>query len=167
MILLYAQPYDISAQGFYFGTIEEYDANFSSVKNSYGSPVEELELQFIDGQRIDAKLFEELKPHQGNIAAFLQAVANWDDHEKIKVIVALDGGHDFVLGEDTPDLFDIDFYEIDSLRDLAMQFVEEGLFGPIPETIQCYLDYDAMARDLSMDYVEISIDMRRYVYRRH
>ncbi len=167
MILLYAQPYDISAEGFYFSTGEDYVAKVGSAINLYGSPVEEFEIQFVDGESIDARLFQELKPHQGNISDFLEAVGDWRDDEKIKVIVALEAGYAFVLGKDTPDQLDIDFYEIDSLRDLAVHFVEEGLFGPIPESIRGYLDYDALARDLSMDYAEISIDGRHYVYHCH
>jgi hypothetical protein len=36
---------------------------------------------------------------------------------------------------------------------IAVQFVDEGLFGNIPDHLQNYIDYDAMARDLSMDDV--------------
>ncbi len=51
------------------------------------------------------------------------------------------------------------------MQELAQQFVEEGLFGEIPEKIQHYLDYDAIARDLSMDYSEITIAGTHYIYR--
>src|ERR1039458_3402980 len=56
-------------------------------------------------------------------------------------------------------------HELDSLRELAEQFVEEGLFGKIPERLQNYLDCDAMARDLGMDYSETTIDGKRLIYR--
>ncbi len=46
-----------------------------------------------------------------------------------------------------------------------MQFVDDGLFGEIPAAIANYLDYDAIARDLSADYAETIIDGARYVYR--
>jgi len=46
-----------------------------------------------------------------------------------------------------------------------MQFVDEGLFGEIPAAIANYLDYDAIARDLGMDYSETVIDGARYVFR--
>jgi antirestriction protein len=51
------------------------------------------------------------------------------------------------------------------MRDLAMQFVEEGLYGDIPTNLQNYLDYDAIGRDLAMDYAETTIDGTRYIYR--
>jgi hypothetical protein len=38
---------------------------------------------------------------------------------------------------------------MNSLRELAQQFVDEGLFGPIPESIKNHIDYDSIARDLT------------------
>jgi antirestriction protein len=166
MTKLYAQPYDITASGFYFETAEEYNTRASKLRNSYGQPVEEFELQFIDGEGIDAALFKALDVHQGNFSDYLEAVEEWSEDEKIKVIIAVgEAGYKFNLGEDAPDQFDIDLYELDSLRDLAEQFVEEGLLGEIPTAIQNYLDYDAIARDLGMDYSEIRIDGINYIYR--
>ncbi len=50
------------------------------------------------------------------------------------------------------------------MRELAQQFVDDGLFGEIPERIQGYLDYDAIARDLAMDYSETNIAGTKLVY---
>ena len=165
-IVLYAQPYDIEANGFYFSSLDEYNLRLSTLKNAFGLPVEEFELQFIDGARIDADLFKALGVHQGNFPAYLEAVDDWSADDKIKVIIAVgEAGYTFDLGNDTPDQFDIDLYELDSLKDLAEQFVEEGLFGEIPKSLQNYIDYEAIARDLGMDYSEIRIDGTNYVYR--
>ncbi len=51
------------------------------------------------------------------------------------------------------------------MRELAEQFVEEGLFGDIPERLQFYIDYDAIARDLAVDYSEAVIASSRVIYR--
>lgn len=51
------------------------------------------------------------------------------------------------------------------MKELTEQFVDEGLFGDIPERLQYYLDYDAIARDLSMDYAETEIAGQRLIYR--
>ncbi|MCB1563899.1 MAG: antirestriction protein ArdA, partial [Alphaproteobacteria bacterium] len=72
MTTLFAQPYDISANGFYFETEEEYNERASKLLNSYGWPVEEFEIQFIDGESIDCELFRALGIHQGNFAAYLE-----------------------------------------------------------------------------------------------
>lgn len=47
---------------------------------------------------------------------------------------------------------DVVVYDIDNFTDLAYEFVEEGLFGDIPESISSYIDYEAIGRDLSYDY---------------
>ena len=166
MTQLFAQPYDITASGFYFETAAEYEEKANKLRNSYGQPVEEFELQFIDGESIDADLFKALGVHQGNFPAYLEAVEDWSVEDKVKVIIAVGGaGYKFDLGTDAPDQFDIDLYELDSMKELAEQFVEEGLFGEIPEALQNYIDYEAIARDLSMDYSEIRIDGTNYIYR--
>ena len=165
-ILLFAQPYDISATGFYFRTVEEYQDKADKLRNHYGDPVEEFEIQFIDGESIDCQLFKALGVHQGSFPHYLEACQDWDDEQKIRVIIAVgECGYSFDLDSGDPDDFDIDLYEMDSLRDLAYHFVDEGLFGEIPDNIQCYLDFDAIARDLGMDYSEISIDGTNYIYR--
>ncbi|NCO02571.1 MAG: antirestriction protein ArdA [Alphaproteobacteria bacterium] len=166
MTTLFAQPYDICANGFYFETAEQYEEKAKNLTNDYGDLVEEFEIQFIDGDSIDCKLFFALNIHQGNFADFLDCVDEWDIDEKIKVILAVgECGYSFTFGKDTPDQYDLDLYEMDSMRDLAMEFVEQGLFGDIPANIQNYLDYNAIAYDLGMDYSETTIDGTRYIYR--
>lgn len=166
MTKLFAQPYDISAYGFYFETAVEYEEKAGKLMNSYGQPVEEFEIQFIDGERIDSELFRALGIHQGNFAAYLEALGHWSNDDKIKVIIAVgETGYNFDFEKDRPDQFDVDMYELDSLKDLAEQFVEEGLYGEIPKALQYYIDYEAIARDLGMDYSEIRIDGTNYIYR--
>lgn len=164
--LLHAQPYDISATGFYFRSLEDYEQKSTNHKNDYGDEVEEYEIQFIDGDDLDCDLFKALSIHQGNFNHYFTACEDWDDDQKIKVIIAVgEAGYDFDLENGDPDDFDIDLYEQDTLRDLAEQFIEEGLFGEIPENIRFYLDYDAIARDLGMDYTEIRLNGTNYIYR--
>ena len=165
MTQLFAQPYDISAAGFFFESIKEYDSKSGKLRNSYGEPVEEFEIQFIDGEDIDCALFRALGVYQGDIGAYFEAVDEWEDHQKIKAILAVgEAGYSFELGKDSPDQFDIQIYEVDSMKELAEQFVEEGLFGEIPESIQFYIDYEAIARDLAMEYAEAVIAGTRFIY---
>jgi len=164
--LLYAQPYDISANGFYFRSFEEYQQKSSTLRNDYGAPVEEFEIQFIDGDDLDCNLFKVLDIHQGNFDSFFTVCKDWNENRKIKVIIAVgEAGYNFDPRKDDPDDFDIELYELDSLRDLAEQFIEEGLFGDIPENIRFYLDLNAIVRDLGMDYSEITLAGQRYIYR--
>lgn len=164
--VLHAQPYDISASGFYFRSFEEYEQKSSNHRNAYGDEVEEYEIQFIDGDDLDCDLFKALSIHQGNFHHYFTACEDWNEDQKIKVIIAVgEAGYSFDPETDDPDDFDIDLYELGSLRDLAEQFIDEGLFGEIPENIRFYLDYDAIARDLGMDYSEILLNGTNYIYR--
>jgi len=166
MTTLYAQPYDIDASGFYFTTGEEYDRQAAKNRNRYGQPVEEYELQFIDGEDIDARLFKALNIGQCDFPQFLEACDKWDEHQKRQVIIAVgECGYRFDLKSDSPDDLDVDIYEMDSLKELAETFVDEGLFGDIPERLRHYLDYDAIARDLGMDYSETEVAGTRLIYR--
>ncbi len=51
------------------------------------------------------------------------------------------------------------------VADGAAKFVEEGLYGEIPEPLRNYIDYDAVARDLSVEYGDIQLNGNRYIYR--
>lgn len=166
MTQLFAQPYDLSAAGFYFESIEEYRSKAAKAVNDYGEPVEEFELQFIDGETLDCALAKVWGLYQSNIAAFLDAAEEWDEDQKIRFVIAVgECGYSFDPENDAPDDLDVDLYGAESLKELAEQFVEEGLFGEIPEQLQYYLDYDAIARDLAMDYTETQIAGQTYIYR--
>lgn len=165
MTTLYAQPYDITATGFYFETPEQYAALAAKAVNDYGQPVEEFEIQFIDGERLDAALAEAWELNQCSFAAFLEAVDDWEDHSKIRLIIAVQEGIGFDTETDDIDGLEVDIYGVETMRELAEQFVDDGLFGDIPEGLRGYIDYDAIARDLAMDYAEITIAGDRLIYR--
>ena len=163
-ITLFAQPYDITATGFYFTTTEEFDEHASKLTNDYGERVEEFEIQFIDGDDIDVALAKAIDLTQCSFAAFLECAERWEDWEKINVVIAVsECGCEFDP-DDSPDSLDIDIYAAESLRELAEQFVDDGLYGDIPESLQFYIDYDAIARDLAVEYSETTIAGGRYVY---
>jgi len=165
MTQLFAQPYDIAAEGFYFDTAEDYSAKVKALRNDYGEPVEEFEIQFIDGDDIDCDLAKAIGLNQVNFARFFEITDEWEDWEKRLVILAV-GECGYQFEDDTsPGDFDIDIYEVDSLRELAEQFVDEGLYGEVPASFQFYIDYDAIARDLAVDYSETTIAGSRIIYR--
>lgn len=164
-ILLYAQPYNIDAEGFYFRNEDEYDLNAKHLRDRFGNPVEEFEIQFIDGEAIDCELAKAIGINQANFQDFLNCAEAWEDWQKTNTIIALgDLGYEFDP-QDDPDHFGIDIYYADSLRALAEKFVEQGLFGDIPNRLQFYLDFDAIARDLAVDYSETEIAGERLIYR--
>ena len=162
MTTLHAQPYDTSATGFYFDTLEEYETKSEANKNDFGGIVEEYELQFIDGDNMDCKLFTAFGVNQANFADFFEKMDEWDDNEKLTVIIA--AGECGYSIEQAPAV-EVDIYEVDTMRELAEQFIDEGLFGEIPEHLVNYIDLDAIARDLSLDYSMINVNGVNYAYR--
>ena len=52
----------------------------------------------------------------------------------------------------------------DDWEDMAIQYVEDGLFGDIPDNIQGYLDYERLGRDLSFDYSGTYVGNDLYVF---
>lgn len=166
MTQLYAQPYDCSASGFYFDDFEEYQTRSRNNRKPSGELVEEYEIQFIDGDEIDVALAKAWELGQGNFAAFLEAAETWDEDQKIRFIIAVgECGHDHDEAASNPDQIDLIYYQFDSMKELAEHFVDEGLFcSEIPETLRIYLDYDAIARDLSVDYSEVEISGTNYIF---
>lgn len=164
-ITLHAQPYDTSARGFYFKNAGEFKAKIKSIKNAFGEPVEGFEIQFIDGESLDCALAQSIGLNQANFVDFLECVDAWEDWQKINVIIATSElGYAFDPHDD-PDHYGIDVYWMRSMRELAEEFVAEGLMGDIPEHLQFYIDYDAIARDLAVDYSEIVIAGEYLIYR--
>lgn len=165
-LLFYAQPYDISAEGFYFRSVEDWDKTLPDVKNQFGDQVEEFELQFIDGDMIDCELAKAWGVNQANFSAFFDAADAWDIEQKTRYILAVgECGYSNEQVADDPDAVDLDIHHVFPMRELAEQFVEEGLFGDIPDRLQFYIDYDAIARDLAVDYSEAIIAGERLIYR--
>ena len=74
-IQLHAQPYDITATGFYFEDYDDYSAKAAKLRNDYGDPVEEFEIQFIDGDRIDCDLAQAIgiKSTKASLGTFQNA----------------------------------------------------------------------------------------------
>ena len=78
MTQLFAQPYDLAAEGFYFDTAEDYSTKAKPLRNDYGEPVEEFEIQFIDGESIDCDLANAISLNQANFARFFEIVDEWE-----------------------------------------------------------------------------------------
>lgn len=164
-IVLHAQPYDITATGFYFSTAEEFDEKVARLTNDFGDPVEEFEIQFIDGEQIDCEMAQAISINQGNFRGYLDCVGSWELWAKTNVIIAVgECGYNFDP-QANPDHYGIDIYYLSSLRELAEQFVENGLYGDIPESLQYYIDYDAIACDLGMEYSELCVAGENLIYR--
>lgn len=167
MTLFYAQPCDRSVEGFFFETIEQFERHMAELTDSFGNRIEEVEIGFVEGGHADFEMFEVWRPDAASLNAYLDAIQNWPIETKQIYIIAVGSGH-YAHDEvaDDPAAVDVTIYHVFSLRELAEQFVEEGLFGDIPERLQNYIDYDAIARDLHHDgYREFISAGERLIYR--
>ncbi len=162
MVRLFAQPYNINATGFYFGTGEEYGELANGCFDTYGLPVEEFGILFIDGPEIDQRLFEAWGIYQGNVHDYLTALGLLSNHEKLALIALGECG--YIIDGNT-DTANVDIYYCRDIRQLAEQFIEEGLYGEIPENISSYIDHEKIASDLRSEYTELCVGGQAFVYR--
>lgn len=166
MTQLHAKPYDLSATGFYFESLEEFQIKVAKTLNDYGDLVEEFEIQFIDGDHIDCDLAKAWGINQANIGPYFDAVESWDNQDKQVFIIAVgEAGYNFDPETVAPSDFDIDIFHARNMKELAEDFVAEGLFGDIPDHLAHYIDMDAIARDLAVDYSETEIAGDYLIYR--
>jgi antirestriction protein len=83
---------------------------------------------------------------------FAETFADLDDYDAAKVCYLIDDGCG--LSEALEEFEDVIFYEGMTLKQVAMEHVNEGLFGDIPDAIASYIDYESLARDLGFDGYE-------------
>ncbi len=160
MTTLHAQPYDISATGFYFTDLESYDAAYAANVNDYGQPVEEYEIQLIEADATDCAIAEAMKLDQANLAQFFDYIDQApSEHDVIAFCIAI-GDNIATLRKDTAiDEFtdNMIIYVVSSIKELAEQFIDEGMLGDIPDHLQHYIDVTAYAADLSDYYTEANV----------
>ena len=165
-VTLYAQPYDLDAQGFYFDSFEDYETKYNKNCNVYGQPVEEYEIQFIDGSTINCALFDAVGSY--NLKAYYKVVNKWDDFEKMPLIISYkDNITNEPFNEEVePDDFqEIMIYYDTTFKELAQEFINDGCLGDIPEHLEHYIDVDKYAYDLKMDYTEFRLGNEILIYR--
>ena len=91
-----------------------------------------------------------------------EAMEAFDDDDILKLkFLSHEGYNERKVIDNGMDSYDVDIYDYrdnksftDTFELLAIDFVDEGLFGEIPKTLEYYIDYEKIARDLRMDYCE-------------
>lgn len=143
MSTFFAQPYSLDAVGFYFDTLEAYAEKSECLLDAFGNPVEEFEIQFIDGD--DCELFSACGINQGNLAMWFETIADLSDQEKTALFYLRS-----VLGynlENALDrLEDVNLSE-GNLKDVAETLFDEFYLNDVPESVRAYIDYEKYARD--------------------
>jgi antirestriction protein len=143
---LYANPYAYEGKGFYFSSFDEYE------KKAEKSGLEEFEIDFIDGDDVEQKLFKGMKVNQSNLEEYFDALDDLDEDDVIKLVILTDDmGYDV---EDAMDKLDdlVVYGEFDSDKDFAYEYVDGigSLSDALGDNIQNYFDYEAFGRDLRL-----------------
>ena len=151
----FAQPYSLDATGFYFETYEEYLAKSTNLTDSFGQPVEEFELQFIDGD--NPELFKALEISQASLEQWFDDFELLDGHQVLIATYLAEQGctADEVLSK----LDDFHIFE-GKASEYAAELLEETQ-PDIPDFIWQYIDFEAIARDMEIngEINELSYDV--------
>jgi len=140
--ILYANPYDTSRTGFYFGSIEEFNEQLSQA--SY----EEVEIDYIDGD--NPGLFQATKIHQGNIELWFDELDKYSDdsHEASAICYLLD----MIDLDEAIKRMDEVIMHRGSLADYAFELVEDIYsLDQLPDLIRNHINYESIGRDLELN----------------
>lgn len=142
----YAQPYSLDATGFYFDTLEDYNEKAASLKDCWGNPVEEFEIQYIDGD--DSDLFNAISINQSNMATWFDDVEPLNENEKAALyyLVSVVG---YNLSSALDKIEEVTLYD-GRLEDAAEELFDECYAHEIPENLRNYIDYKSFARDCEL-----------------
>jgi hypothetical protein len=159
-IQLYANPYDTSADGFYFDSPEDFDAKYEQ-----HLPVEEYEIDFIEGTSEEASLFNVAKVNQANLHEWFDGMDQLKDYEMAAAYFLLDNGMVSSFSEAVEKADQLSFSEGD-VKAYAEQFIDD-MGGPTAlskETLEQYFDYDSYAHDMEQngDVVEFAFGGTTY-----
>jgi Antirestriction protein (ArdA) len=156
-VILYAQPYNPDAKGFYFHNLEEFEDQTEHFLDAFGQPVEELEIQFIDGSREACDLFEACGVNQANLGQFFAILDYVPEYQWPALYYLCD-----VIGDDMETainkLDDVTLYT-GTLKEAAEELFDECYAHNIPENLRFYIDYEKFARDC-----ELSGDMYEFEF---
>ena len=140
MTTFYAQPYSIDHTGFYFDSLEAFEAGMEQL-NRRGC--EEVEIQFIDGVCGLSRLANAAGINQGTVALWFEELDDFDTPEIDRLCFLLDRGFD--LDEALTRYEEVCIFH-GRPEDYAQELIEDTT--DIPESLRYYIDYGSIARDM-------------------
>jgi len=157
---LFAQPYNLDARGFYFHSTEEFESKSENLRDRFGCPVEEFEIQFIDGECVD--LFEACGINQCNVRSWFDDIEALDDEEQISLYF-LTGILGYSLDNAMDKIDEVSIFHGDA-QEAAEEFFDDCYADLIPENLRFYFDMEKFARDLEIggDFNEFQYGNRTY-----
>ncbi|HDR9280171.1 TPA: antirestriction protein ArdA [Burkholderia vietnamiensis] len=141
----FAQPYNTCVAGFYFDDYEDYQTQAAALRDPFGSPVEEFEIQAIDLDSAQAELFNALSINQATLERWFDEVVDLDERDMAAVFfLVTNNGYTLDDAMDKKD--DMSLYEGD-LISAATDLFDECYASQIPDNLKSYIDYEAFAQD--------------------
>lgn len=158
----YSNPYNTSVDGFYFESFEEFEEKLSNLKDDFGIPVEEVEIEAIDGDLEEMELFEVAEVNPATIEDFIEFIETSDgkswpavyylvSYRRLGLDEAIRSARDYSIIKST-------------LLDAASEMFDECYGYSIPEELRIYIDYEKFAADLEYggDMVEFEFGGKTY-----
>lgn len=153
--IIHIASYSAPASGKNFNLFDEEEKNEAI---EYTKQYDEPCIQVVDNDGYDIPSEISLDEY----ISFVDIVDSLDEYEQKKLKAFLQNeSFRYINSFDTDN---IDLYD-GNLNDLAYTFVDDWLYGEIPESIKNHIDYSSMAHDLSFDYTEMTIDGEDYCVR--
>lgn len=161
---LVATPYNISAPFWYFSSAEEFDEKYAKYL-----PVEEYEIDFIDGDDFELALFNAMKVNQATVHDYFEKLDEIGDMREDE-LAALHFATDHLnldLDDALDKVDDIHVYE-GNVKEWVENFIDGsgGIEALGEDTLETYFDYELYGRDIRDDIVNSRIEDARYDARR-
>lgn len=155
MTTLFAQSYANGMVGFYFENYDEYSELMQGLE---AQGHEEVEIQFIDGEPEQAKLFEAAGITQTSVQLWYEELDDLRTVETLQLVYLLNCGYSL---EEALEKHSEVIIHFGSASDYAQELTEET--SEIPQHLVNYIDYEAIARDMEISGEIIELDHQIYV----
>jgi hypothetical protein len=145
----YVNPYNMSATGFYFETYEELEEKAAKLVDDFGCPIEEFEIEPIDGTQAEMQLAEAANVDPCNIESFIEFIN--EPEESWPTVYYLMDNLGLSLSDALNKIGDCTVIK-SSIEDYAVEFVSDCYLCVLDKDsiqfIESYFDYDKLADDL-------------------
>lgn len=142
----FAQPYSLDAVGFSFTDLADYEAKAAKAVDRFGMPVEEFELQYIDGEHY--RLFNALGVAQASLEPWFELLEELDDDGDRYLIACHLAENGYAVDDLSSRWDDYSVYH-GTAADYARELVEDCY--EVPGNLESYLDYERLGRDMVLE----------------
>jgi len=161
---LYAQPKGGSARGFYFDSLEAFKAKSAHFKDALTGKRAALDIRFVDGDPLDGELAQAMVLQEDRLARYFEDIALYSEVQKWTMIIALRVLEEPWSDAMEPEEFDISFYKIATVAELAKSLIESGFYGDDLRETPCKVECEIITEMLEARYRPIEIAGVKLLY---